>query len=258
MIVQSNGITLRYEINGPPSAPVIILSHSLGVNREMWRPQQQSLSGRFRVICYDTRGHGGSSVKDGLYSMANLGKDVLGLMDHLSIDKAYFCGISMGGVIGQWLGIHAPQRLHGLILANTAAKIGTAESWDSRIAMVEHEGLGAAIPGTLERWFTPEFREKHSEIVGDVEAMLRKTEATGYLGCCAAIRDADFRSAVQRIPVPALAIAGTHDPVTSCADLHFLSESIPQGKYVELDTAHLSSVEDANEFTGAVLAFLGE
>ena len=256
MIAQSNGTTIRYEVSGPASAPAVVFSHSLGVSLEMWQPQVELFAKHYRVIRYDTRGHGGSAVETGLYSIELLGKDVLGLLDFLAIDQVHFCGLSMGGVIGQWLGIHASQRLRSLTLANTAAKIGTTESWNARIVTVEKEGLGTVIPGTLERWFTTAFRERHPEIVCNVEALLRKTETAGYLGCCSAIRDADFRSASSQISVPTLLIAGKEDPVTSSNDMHFLESVIPQATYVELDAAHLSSVENPNGFNAALQGFL--
>lgn len=255
MIAQSNGTTIRYEISGPASAPAVVLSHSLGVSLEMWQPQVEALSERYCVIQYDTRGHGDLPVAAGPYSIEILGKDMLALLDLLGIERAHFCGLSMGGVIGQWLGIHAPHRLHSLVLANTAAKIGTAEGWNTRIATVEREGLDAVIPGTLERWFTPAFRKQDPEIVQGVERMLKKTEPAGYLACCSAVRDADFRSAVHTIPVPTLLIAGKEDPVTTCGDLHFLASKISQATYIALNAAHLSNVEAAHEFNVALHAF---
>jgi 3-oxoadipate enol-lactonase len=257
--IECNGVTTRYEISGPHSAPVVIFSHSLGASLEMWRPQLAELAESYRVLLYDTRGHGGSGLGSSSFSTETLGRDVLALLDDLAIEQAHFCGLSMGGVIGQWLGVHAPERLLSLVLANTAAKIGTAESWNGRIATVERDGLGAVIPGTLERWFTAGFRSSHPETVAGIEAMLRKTDPAGYLACCAAIRDADFRSMAHvtapGIAVPTLLIAGQHDPVTTPEDLRFLAEAIPRARYVELDAAHLSSVEASHAFSNALLDF---
>ena len=255
MLAQCNDIVVRYEIDGPASAPAVVFSHSLGVSLEMWQPQLERLADRCRIVRYDTRGHGESAVEPGPYSIDDLGGDAIALLDHLGIEKAHFCGLSMGGVIGQWLGIHAPGRLHSLVLASTAAKIGTVESWNARIATVEREGLGAVIPGTLERWFTADFRSRHEDVVQHVEALLRKTQPEGYLGCCAAIRDADFRSAAATIAVPTLLLAGSHDPVITSTDMRSLAASIAGAKYVELDAAHLSSVETAGEFTAALQSF---
>jgi 3-oxoadipate enol-lactonase len=224
----------------------------------MWKPQKEAFSRSHRLLLYDTRGHGGSSPSAGPASIDTLGNDLLGLLDALAIERAHFCGISMGGVIGQWLGIHAPQRLLSLTLASTAAKIGTAESWNTRIAAVEREGLAPTIPGTLERWFTASFRSSHPEAVSSIEAILRKTKAPGYLACCAAIRDADFRETAHAIAAPTLLLAGLHDPATTCADMRFLTQAIPGSKYIELDAAHLSSVEAAPAFNAALQAFLAQ
>jgi 3-oxoadipate enol-lactonase len=256
MIAQSNGTAIRYEISGPALAPAIVLSHSLGVNLEMWHPQVEALSERYRVVRYDIRGHGDSAVAAGPYSIEMLGKDVLGLLDFLGIEQVHFCGLSLGGVIGQWLGIHAPRRLQRLVLASTAAKIGTTESWNTRIATVEKDGLDTVMPGTLQRWFTEAFRKQNVETVRWIEGMLKKTKPAGYVACCAAIRDADFRSAANTISAPTLLIAGEKDPVTTCEDLRYLADEISQATYIACDAAHLSNVEAQDDFNRALLAFL--
>ena len=183
--------------------------------------------------------------------------DVLRLLDFLKIERASFCGLSMGGVIGQWLGIHAPGRLNRLVLCNTAAKIGTVETWNARIAIVRQEGLASIIPGTIERWFTAEFREQHQETIGQVRTMIETTDLVGYTACCAAIRDADFRAEIATIPNPTLVIAGKDDPVTTPQDSQFLASTIPSAGYVELEAAHLSNLGAAREFNSALIGFLG-
>ena len=251
-----DGVRIHFEVAGEAGLPALVLSNSLGVNLSMWEPQVSALASHFRLVRYDTRGHGQSSIPPGPYTIAELGRDVLGLLDLLEIEQASFCGISMGGVIGQWLGIHAPGHIRKLILANTAARIGVEDVWNARIATVLSEGLGSIIPGTLERWFTPDFHAAHPETVAATSAMLQATSAQGYAACCAAIRDADFRTSMHQIAAPTLVIAGIHDPVTTPADSHFLAEHIPEARCIELRSAHLSNVEASGEFNAALLRFL--
>ena len=251
-----DGVRIRYELTGDPGWPVLVLSHSLGADLTMWEPQLAALAQHVCVLRYDIRGHGGSSVPEGPYTAADLGGDVLALLDALGIQQASFCGLSMGGVVGQWLGIHAQDRIQRLVLADTAAKIGTEEGWNSRIETVLRDGLDSVIPGTLERWFTAPFRAAEPETIARTAALLGATSAKGYAACCAAIRDADFRSEVKRIKVPTLIIAGREDPVTSTQDGKFLAEAIADSKYVELASAHLSNVEAADAFNESLLIFL--
>lgn len=252
-----DGVRMNYELTGAAGLPVLVLSHSLGTNLTMWQPQIDALSADFRLLCYDTRGHGKSSIPPGPYTVADLGRDLLQLLDLLEIVQVSFCGISMGGVIGQWLGVHAPNRLDRLILANTAAKIGTAEGWNARIATVWQEGVRPTISGTLERWFTAGFRASQPQTVAAIGAMLQSTDPQGYAANCAAIRDADFRATIQAIHASTLVIAGSRDVGTTPADGRFLAEQIAGSQYVELPVAHLSSVEAADEFNAALLTFLG-
>ena len=256
-----DSVRIRYELTGDPGFPVLVMSHSLGADLSMWEPQLPALSPHLRLLRYDTRGHGQSSIPDGPYTVADLGGDVLGLLDVLDISKASFCGLSLGGVVGQWLGIHAPDRIEKLILADTAAKIGTAETWNPRIETVQREGLESVIPGTLERWFTAPFRAAQPEIVARIGAILHATGAQGYAACCAAIRDADFRggfpqSDIRKIKALTLVIAGRQDPVTTTADGKFLASAIAGSAYVELAAAHLSNIEAADAFTAALRNFL--
>ena len=251
-----DGIRIRYELTGDPGLPVLVMSHSLGVDLTMWEPQLAALARHLRVLRYDTRGHGGSSVPEGPYTAADLGGDVLALLDALGIQQVSFCGLSMGGVVGQWLGIHAQDRIQKLVLADTAAKIGTEEGWNSRIETVLHDGLDPVVPGTLERWFTAPFRVAEPETIARTAAVLGATSAKGYAGCCAVIRDADFRGSIAQIGLPTLVITGSDDPVTPPADGRFMADSIAGSRYAELDAAHLSNVEAAGAFNEALLAFL--
>jgi len=251
-----NNVRIHYELTGDSALPVLVFSHSLGVNFSMWDAQLSAVASSSCVLRYDTLGHGKSSTPAGPYSATDLGTDVVGLLDALKIEQANFCGLSMGGVIGQWLAINAPTRIRKLVLASTAAKIGTQETWNTRIATVEQQGLQSIIPGTLERWFTADFRGSAPEIVADIATSLEATTAQGYLACCAAIRDADFRANIAEVTAPTLVISGSEDPVTTPEDGRFLAQNIAGAKFVELPAAHLSNVESAREFNAALLNFL--
>ncbi|NBB11447.1 3-oxoadipate enol-lactonase [Pseudomonas sp. SLFW] len=258
-VVQLQSGQVHYEIEGPAGAPVLVLSNSLGTDLHMWDAQVASFSKSFRVLRYDTRGHGQSVVSHGPYSIEQLGRDVLDLLDALKIERAHFCGLSMGGLIGQWLGIHASERLLKLVLCNTAAKIGGPETWGPRIETVEKGGeaamkeLGA---GAVERWFTPDFARDHADKVTAVTNVLAATSPVGYAACCAAVRDADFRKQLGSITVDTLIICGSHDPVTTVADGHFLQNHIPGSQLSDYYAAHLSSIELGQTFTLRVTEFL--
>lgn len=249
---------LHYEIDGAEGAPVLVLSHSLGTDLHMWDTQLAALSKSFRVVRFDTRGHGKSLVTQGPYSIEQLGRDVLALLDALKIDRAHFCGLSMGGLIGQWLGIHANDRLHRLVLCNTAAQIGTVETWNARIDEVEEGGAQAMDKmryTAVERWFTTEFRD-HADTIKPITDVLAATSPQGYAACCAALRDADFRKQVSSITVDTLIICATHDPVTTVADGHYLQNHIHGSQLSEYFAGHLSSVELGNTFNLRVTEFL--
>ncbi len=256
----SGDATLNYRVDGNDYAPPLILSNSLGTDLEMWSPQLQLLAANFRVIRYDTRGHGASSVPPGPYTLDQLGNDVLALLDHLQIERAHFCGLSMGGLTGLWLAIHAPQRLSRVVLANTGAKIGTPDTWNSRIDAL-HDAGPTGLPESMcdavvERWFTGRHRELAPAGVARIRQMLTETSGAGYAANCGAIRDADLRAQLMLIRVPVLVIAGTHDPSTPPALGHEIADAIPDAQYVELDAAHLSNLEQAGAFNAAVLRFL--
>ncbi|MHB1022936.1 MAG: 3-oxoadipate enol-lactonase [Acidobacteriaceae bacterium] len=255
-LLQLDEVQLHYELRGQADNPVLVLSNSLGTNLTMWAPQLPELAQHFQLLRYDGRGHGKSSVPPGPYCMDQLGSDVVALLDHLNIDRASFCGISMGGMVGQWLGVHAANRIHKLVLANTAAKIGTLEGWNERIETVRAHGLESVIPATLERWFTPAFRMHSPEIIEQTRQMLTSMNVEGYIASCAAVRDMDSRKVVSKIHASVLVISGTYDNITPLADGHFLAEHIPGAQFTELKAAHLSCVEAASDFNSAVSQFL--
>jgi 3-oxoadipate enol-lactonase len=251
--------SLNYQLEGPAGAPVLVLSNSLGTNLHMWDTQIPAFTRHFQVLRYDTRGHGQSLVTPGIYSIERNARDVLALLDALNVDKAYFCGLSMGGLIGQWLAINAPQRLHRVVLCNTAAKIGTPQVWDPRIETVLRDGEAAMLAlrdASIERWFTPSFAKAQPDAVDAVVGMLASTAPQGYAANCAAVRDADFREQIGSVRLPVLMVCGTHDAVTTPDDGRYIVERIPGAQMIELHAAHLSNVEAGEAFTGPVLDFL--
>jgi 3-oxoadipate enol-lactonase len=235
---------------------VLVFSNSLGTNYSMWAPQVSEVRKKLQVLRYDMRGHGQSSFTAGPYSIEQLGKDVIALLDALDLDRVNFCGLSMGGMIGMWLGANAPERLNRLVLCNTAAKIGTSEVWNARIEAVRKDGVKSVASAVIERWFSAAFREKAPAKVASTLKMLEESNPEGYAACCAAVRDFDFRKQLGRIRIPVLVIAGAHDPSTPPADGRFLAEQIPGARYAELDAAHLSNIEDQDRFNREVIAFL--
>lgn len=249
---------LHYELAGPEHAPVLVLSNSLGTTMDMWLPQMPALLEHFRVLRYDTRGHGQSEVTPGPYSISQLGTDVLALMDHLKIKRAHFCGLSMGGMTGIWLGANAPERIDRLVLCNTSAAIGVPEVWNTRIAKVLQDGVVSIIDNVMERWFTQDFLKHAPTQVDRVKNMLRNTSPQGYVANCAAVRDMDQRAALAQINVPTLVMGGKHDQATPPEHGELIARAIPGARYVELNAAHLSNWETAQAFTQQVVDFLLE
>ena len=254
--IEVSGARIHFKLSGPADKPVLVFSNSLGADLSMWNAQAEQLSKYFRILRYDTRGHGRSSASAGPYTIELLGRDLISLLDELGIESCSFCGLSMGGMVGQWLALHAASRVQRIVLSNTAAKIGSAESWNARIATVQNDGFNAIVPGVLDRWFTPAFHLSRPDLIARTRAMLEKTNPAGYTACCAALRDADFREDASQINVPTLVIAGTHDPAAPLADSRLLAGSVSGAQFVELDASHLSNVEAEKRFNAAVLKFL--
>ncbi|MEN2395795.1 3-oxoadipate enol-lactonase [Pseudomonas halotolerans] len=250
---------LNYCFDGPQDAPVLVLSNSLGTDLHMWDVQVAAFSEHFRVLRFDTRGHGQSLVTEGPYSIEQLGRDVLAMLDQLNIDKVHFCGLSMGGLIGQWLGINAGERLHKLVVCNTAAKIGDPSVWNPRIETVLRDGQAAMVAlrdASVARWFTPDFAEAQPATVKKITDMLAATSPQGYAANCAAVRDADFREQLSSIRLPLLVVAGTEDAVTPPSGGHFIQERVSGAEYAEFYAAHLSNVQAGAAFSARVLDFL--
>ncbi len=254
--VAVKGGRIQYRVDGKSDAPVLVLSNSLGTDLAMWEPQMPAFVRSFRVVRYDSRGHGASSVGAGEYTIEKLANDVFALVDHLGIANFSFCGLSMGGMVGMWLALNAPNRLNKLVLCSTAARIGTSESWNARIEMVCNNGVTAIVEPLLERWFTRAFLEREPAAVDRLRRMVLATPPDGYAASCAAVRDADFRETISRVRCRTLVIAGSQDPATPPKDGQFLAGQIPGAQYVELDTAHLSNVESPRRFEEEVLRFL--
>ncbi|MCX2896689.1 3-oxoadipate enol-lactonase [Pseudomonas mandelii] len=250
---------LHYQLDGPSDAPVLVLSNSLGTDLHMWDAQIDAFTKHFRVLRFDTRGHGKSLVTPGPYSIEQLGRDVLALLDALHIERAHFCGLSMGGLIGQWLGINAGDRLLKLVVCNTAAKIGDPSVWNPRIETVLRDRAAAMVAlrdASIARWFTADFAAANPAVANRITDMLAATSPEGYAANCAAVRDADFRDQLASIKVPLLVIAGTEDAVTPPAGSHFIQERVAGAEYAEFHAAHLSNVQADVAFSERVLAFL--
>lgn len=247
---------LEYRLDGPSDAPLLVLSNSLGTTYGMWEAQMPAFTQHFRVLRYNTRGHGRSSLPSGGVSLASLGNDVIALLDRLGVEQAHFCGISLGGMTGLWLNRHAPERFHRLVVANTAAKIGEPEGWRQRAALVRQQGMAPVAGTAADRWFTPAFRQRHPEAVQPLIDALGETSPEGYAACCDALAHADLRDDVQAMPRPMLVIAGDEDPVTTLRDAERLVEDAPQARCLALPASHLSNVACAGAFSQHVTRFL--
>lgn len=252
----SGGARIDYSVAGAPTAPTLLFINSIATTRELWARQVPRCSRSFRVITYDARGHGFSQVTAGGYTIEQLGRDALAILDDAGAESAHVCGISLGGLTAMWLGVHAPRRVSSLVLANTAARIGSVEMWTERMAFVQQQGMGALAEMTMPRWFTEDFRTREPLTVERFKAMVESCSTDGYLGCCAALRDEDLRQAIGSIRCPALCIAGTSDMATPPEALRFIHERIAGSKMVLLDAAHLTNVEQHEAFNDELMGFL--
>lgn len=256
-LADSNRARISYTVEGPPERPVLLFINSIGTTRDLWLPQVPALVGTYRVIRYDARGHGSSSAPEGDYSIEQLGRDALAILDAEGARQAHICGISLGGLTAMWLGVNAPDRVSSLILANTAARIGSVQSWTDRMTLVQERGMGSVAEMAIPRWFSPGYRQRHDEVVTQFKTMVETCPTVGYLGCCAALRDEDLREAISKISCPVLVVAGSTDEATPPEGLRFIHEQIAGSKMLTLDAAHLSNVEQSEAFTSAVMGFLG-
>lgn len=266
-VITSGQQPVEYQLEGTAGAPVLVLSNSLGTTMSMWEPQLDLLRRHFQVLRYDTRGHGGSLAGRGQpsgytssytsgYTLEQLGRDVLALLDALDVERAHFCGISMGGLTGLWLGVHAGHRLHKLVVANSAARIGSAEGWRQRAADVRASGMDGVADGAAGRWFTPTYAARAPGQVAALVEGLRACDPAGYADCCLALADADLRQEIGAIETPTLLIGGLHDPVTTMDCARFMQDRIGNALCVALDASHLSNVEAPVAFNRALAEFL--
>lgn len=257
-IVVGDGTRIAYRFDGEPGAPVLVLSNSIATDLHMWDAQIPALSRRLRVLRYDGRGHGGSDSPAGAYSLDRLGRDVIELLDALGIGRAHFLGLSLGGFVGQWLAVHAPERIDRLVLSNTAAHLGPASAFDERIrearAATDMRAIGERF---LRDWFPASMREAGDPRVAPFRAALARQDAAGLAGNFAAVRDADLRRSIALIQAPTLVIAGESDPVTLAEHGRAIAAAVPGARFVLLPAVHMANIECAEAFEREVLDFLG-
>jgi 3-oxoadipate enol-lactonase len=249
-----DGCPINYQVEGPADAPVLMLCNSLGTNLHMWDDQAAAWSRQFRVVRYDRRGHGQSGAPKGPYSMDMLGRDALAVADAAGAKTFNWCGLSMGGMVGQWMGANA--RVQKLVLSNTHYYYADKQPWNDRIKFARDNGLEKLSGPQMERWFTKGFRDGNPQAVNKVVGMFTQTNLDGFIGCCEAVRDMDFRQSTPRITAPTMVIVGSHDPATPPAAGEDIHKMIKGSRLTAIDAAHLSNVEQPKAYTDAVLNFL--
>jgi 3-oxoadipate enol-lactonase len=256
MITADDGCPIYVEVTGSDNAPALMLSNSLGTNLHMWDEQAGEWAKHFRLIRYDRRGHGKSGVPKGPYSMERFGRDVLSVLDALKIKKTNWCGLSMGGMVGQWLGAYAPDRIEKLVLSNTNFHYADKGPWNDRIKFVREKGLAALVDPNMERWFTAGFRARAPQAIAHMKAMFLATDVAGYIACSEAVRDMDFTASNPRITNPVLVIVGSQDPATPPSAGEAIVKQIKGAKLATLNAAHISNIEQPQLYTVTVLNFL--
>jgi 3-oxoadipate enol-lactonase len=250
-------IDVHYQVEGPATAPVVLVSHALGAALAMWEPQMPALSEKFRVVRYDQRGHGRSPVPSGPYSIAELAGDLLRLLDRLDLDRIHFCGLSLGGMVGMWLASHAPDRIDRLVLCCTAARMMRPPDYAQRAELVRREGMAAVADAVIGRWFTPDFAASQPKVVSSIRSMLLSTPAEGYAGGCEALSTMDLRPDLARITAPTLVIAGSEDQSTPVAQSKEIAATIPGARLdVVSDASHLANLARPEEVTDLILNFI--
>lgn len=255
-ITTDDGCRIYVQVEGREDAPALMLSNSLGTNLTMWDDQIGEFTKHFRVIRYDRRGHGQSAVPAGPYSMERFGRDVLAVLDALDIEKTSWCGLSMGGMVGQWLGANAPERIEKLILSNTNLYYAEKAFWNDRIKAVKEKGLEPLVEPNMQRWFTAGFRASAPAVMGKMKEMFLATDPAGYVACCEAIRDMDFRASNSSITAPTLVIVGAQDAATPPSAGEAIAAQIKGAQVASLDAAHIANVEQPKRYADTVLSFL--
>ncbi len=255
--IEGASVRYYYELSGNADGDVLVFVNSLGSNLRMWEKVLPVFERSYRVLRYDMRGHGQSSAPLGPYSIEELGEDLLFLLNRLGFDRVNLCGLSLGGLVVMWVAINAPQRVRRIILANTAARIGTSEAWNQRIAAAQSMCMASLAEATIDRWFTSSYRDCHVAEMELIRTMIASTDANAYTACCGVLRDTDLRSKLGSIKVPSLVIAGKYDPATPPSDGRALYSALQASSYVELDGSHLSAWEQHEAFAEAAHSFLG-
>jgi 3-oxoadipate enol-lactonase len=258
--LRAGDITVHYNLAGPAGAPVVMMSNSLGTSLAIWDPQAEALLSRFRVLRYDTRGHGLTDCPTAAkgYTIDQLSADAVALLDALELDAVHFCGLSIGGLIGQRLAATAPQRVKSLILCDTAPRIGPPQMWDDRVAAIRKGGIEVIAEGTMQRWFTTRFQvERQAELAG-IRNMLVRTPPEGYIGCSLAIRDAELGPDDRKISCPTLVVVGESDPATPPSAAREIADAI-KGARLELiaNAAHIVTIEQPAALNRLLTGFLG-
>jgi 3-oxoadipate enol-lactonase len=255
-VVDADGCPLYVRVDGHETAPALMLCNSLGTDLHLWDAQAPEWAKSFRVVRYDRRGHGRSGLGHAPHTMETLGRHALAIMDALGLDKVHWCGLSMGGMVGQWLCAHAPHRIDRLILSNTSAYYPNKTPWDHRIATVRQKGLAWIADTIMTLWFSPDFRAGEPQTIARMKEMLSATPIEGYIAACQAVRDMDHRELLRKIRAPTLIIAGTRDVSTPVAAAEFIQGRIPGSVLTVLDAAHIANVEQPAVYTETVLKFL--
>ncbi len=249
---------LQHDVQGPPDAPVLVLAPSVGATPAMWDPQLASFAGQYRVVRVAHRGHDAVEVPDGPYTLAELGGDVLALLDSLGVRRFSFCGLSLGGMVGMWLASRAPDRVARLALCCTSAYLPPARGWLDRAATVRASGMSAVADTVVARWFTPEFAVRRPEVVRRCREWLLSVPPEGYAGCCEAIAAMDLRADLPRVSAPTLVLAGSADPATPVPHAETIAALIPGARLAVVEgAAHLATVQDPGTTTDLLLDHLG-
>ena len=255
-IVVIEGVPFAVRVDGPQTAPALLLVNSLSCDLSMWDDQLPQWSRQFRVIRYDQRGHGQTAVPPGPCTIERLGRDALAVLDHLGIARAHFCGLSLGGMVGMWLLTNADERIGRAILSNTSAYMGPVDRWEGRVALAREGGMEATVEPTVQRWFPAAFHAQAPATIERMRAMIRRTSVPGYIGCCEAIRDMDQRESICAIRRPTLVIVGANDLATTPEAGRAIHAAIPGATLAVLDAAHLANIEQPAPFTATVESFL--
>ena len=260
MQIDIRGLSTRIELDGPPDADVVMLSHSLALDLDMWEPQFAALTANYRVLRYDTRGHGATQAPAAPFTLSDLADDVRLILEHLKIARVHFVGLSMGGMIGQELAVRHPQLLSSLVLANTLSAYGpeAMPMWQGRIdAASGPEGIEPLVEPTVERWFTQAYRQGHADTLDRVRALIRRTSVAGSQECCRALMKLNLTARLHALQIPTLVIAGRQDPSTPVAGAEVMADAIPGARLEVIENAaHISNIEQARVFTGLLTDFL--